>query len=126
MTITDLIIRVKNGYMAKKDSIVSPYSKYRESVLKKLKELRYIEDYSVEGDVIKTMTIQLKYDNGVPAITDIKIFSTSGRRWYTPYKQIRPVLGGMGKVILSSSKGIITDREAKKEQVGGELLFHVW
>lgn len=126
MPITDLIIRLKNGYMAKKESVIVPYSKFRESVLKKLKELDYIESYEIEGETIKEMTVQLKYIEGVPALTDVKIFSTPGRRWYTPYKEIRPVLGGMGRVIISSSKGILTDREAKQERVGGELLFHVW
>ncbi|CAN5121604.1 30S ribosomal protein S8 [soil metagenome] len=126
MSITDLVIRLKNGYMSKKESITVPYSKYRISVLQKLKELNYISSFDFEGDVIKIITVQLRYDHGEAAITDVKIFSKPGRRWYTPYKEIRPVLGGMGKVILSSSKGIITDKEAKKERVGGELLFHIW
>ncbi len=126
MSITDLIIRLKNGYMSRKDSVAAPYSKYGVSVLEKLQKLNYIESYEVEGELIKNVTVILKYNNGVPAITDVKIFSKPGRRWYTPYKEIRPVLGGMGKVILSSSKGIVTDKEAKKERVGGELLFHIW
>lgn len=128
MSITDLVIRLKNGYMSRKERITSPYSKYRISVLEKLKELNYIEKFEVEGEgeIIKTIVVDLKYDGGVPAITDVKIFSKPGRRWYVPYKEIRPVLGGMGKVILSSSKGILTDKEAKKERVGGELLFHIW
>ncbi len=126
MSITDLIIRLKNGYMSRKDSVTVPYSKYRESVLQKLQKLNYIESYDIEGEVIKNITVVLKYEQGIPAITDVKIFSKPGRRWYTPYKEIRPVLGGMGKVILSSSKGIVTDKEAKKEKVGGELLFQIW
>ena len=126
MSITDLVIRLKNGYMSRKERITVPYSKFRISVLEKLQELNYIEKFEVEGEVIKTIFVELKYDGGVPAITDVKIFSKPGRRWYVPYKEIRPVLGGMGKVILSSSKGILTDKEAKKERVGGELLFHIW
>lgn len=126
MSITDLVIRLKNGYMSRKERITVPYSKFRISVLEKLQELNYIEKFEVEGEVIKTIFVELKYDGGVPAITDVKIFSKPGRRWYVPYKEIRPVLGGMGKVILSSSKGILTDNEAKKERVGGELLFHIW
>lgn len=126
MSITDLVIRLKNGYMSRKDRITVPYSKYRISVLEKLQELNYIEKFEIEGEVIKTIYVDLKYDHGIPAITDVKIFSKPGRRWYVPYKEIRPVLGGMGKVILSSSKGILTDKEAKQERVGGELLFHIW
>lgn len=126
MSITDLVIRLKNGYMSRKERITVPYSKFRISVLEKLQSLNYIEKFEVEGEVIKTIYVDLKYDGGVPAITDVKIFSKPGRRWYVPYKEIKPVLGGMGKVILSSSKGILTDNEAKKERVGGELLFHIW
>lgn len=126
MSITDLVIRLKNGYMSRKERITVPYSKFRISVLEKLQALNYIEKFEVEGEVIKTIYVDLKYHGGVPAITDVKIFSKPGRRWYVPYKEIKPVLGGMGRVILSSSKGILTDNEAKKERVGGELLFHIW
>lgn len=126
MTVADLVIRIKNGYMAEKESIMVPFSKLNESILAKLKKLNYIGDYSVEGDVVKNVTVMLKYDDGVSAFTDVKIFSTPGRRWYTTYHEIKPVLGGLGQAIISSSKGILTGNEAKKERVGGELLFHIW
>jgi len=126
MSVIDLIIRIKNGYMAKREQVDSPYSKYRESVVRKLKELGYIEDYRIEGEIIRTIQIDLRYVDGTPAITDVKIFSTSGRRMYKPYSEIGSVKGGMGNALISSSKGIVTDREAKKQQVGGELLFHIW
>lgn len=124
--ITDLIIRVKNGYMSGRDSIESPYSKYREEVLKKLVSLGYIKEYSVSGEVIKTMTITLSYKDGVPALTEVKIFSTPGRRWYISTKELKPVLGGMGYSLLSTPQGILTHIEAKKLNVGGELLFNIW
>ncbi len=126
MSVIDLIIRIKNGYMAKREQIVSPYSKYRESVVRKLKELGYITDYTVEGEKIKHILVNLRYDEGVPALTDVRVFSTPGRRMYKPYKEVKSVKGGMGHAIISSSKGIVTDREAKKAQVGGELLFYIW
>jgi small subunit ribosomal protein S8 len=126
MPVIDLIIRIKNGYMARKDQVTAPFSKYRESVLVKLMSLGYISNYVVNGDVKKVITIDLNYDKGIPAVTDVKIFSTPGRRWYTPYKEVQSVKGGMGHAILSSSKGILTDKEAKKSQVGGELLFYIW
>lgn len=112
--------------MSKKESIESPYSKYREAVLKKLKALGYIEDYSIEGEIVKTMTVNLVYEEGVPALTDIKLFSKPGRRWYVTVKELKPVLGNMGYAFISTPKGILTNKEAKKEQVGGELLFHIW
>ncbi|MDP4010702.1 MAG: 30S ribosomal protein S8 [Candidatus Roizmanbacteria bacterium] len=126
MSVIDLIIRIKNGYMAKVEGVETPYSKYRESVLVKLKELKYIEDFQVSGDVLKNIHIDLRYIEGVPAMTDVKLFSKPGKRMYTPYKDIKRVKGGMGHAILSSSKGILTDRQAKKASVGGELLFHIW
>lgn len=126
MTVADLVIRIKNGYMADRETIIVPFSKFNISILEKLKQLKYIQDFTIEGETIKKITAILKYDDGVAAFTDVKIFSTPGRRWYTTYNEIKPVLGGMGQAIVSSSKGILTGKEAKKEKVGGELLFHIW
>jgi small subunit ribosomal protein S8 len=125
-SIIDLVIRIKNGYMAKKPVILSPHSKYKEAVLEKLKKLNFIEGYKVEGDIKKNITINLKYEEGVPAITDIKVFSKPGMRLYVSYKNLKPVLSGFGYSVLSTSKGIMTDREAKKAKLGGELLFSFW
>lgn len=124
--IIDLIIRIKNGYMSRRESIESPYSKFREAVLKKLQALEYIEDYTVEGEEVKTITINLKYEEGQPAVTDVQLFSKPGRRWYITVKELKPVVGGMGYAFISTPKGILTNIEAKKQQVGGELLFHIW
>jgi small subunit ribosomal protein S8 len=124
--ITDLIIRVKNGYMSGKESIESPYSTYREEVLKKLKALGYIKDYEVSGDVVKTMTINLLYKDGLPVLTQVKIFSSPGKKWYVSANELKPVLGGLGYSILSTPQGILTHVEAKKKKVGGELLFNIW
>jgi small subunit ribosomal protein S8 len=126
MSVADLVIRIKNGYMARKDVIVASYSKMNEAILTKLRKMEYIEDFTVEGDKVKEILVTLRYEDGVPSMTDVKIFSTPGRRWYTSYTEIRPVLGGMGQAVVSSSKGIITGFEARKEKVGGELLFHIW
>lgn len=124
--ITDLIIIIKNGYMSHKETVESPYSTYREAVLKKLKDLGYVESYTIEGDKVKRMYIKLKYEEMTPAVTDVKIFSTPGRRWYVSVKELRPVLGGLGYAIISTPKGILTNKEAKRMSVGGELLFHIW
>jgi small subunit ribosomal protein S8 len=124
--ITDLIIRVKNGYMSKKEVIESPHSVYREAVLKKLLKLGYVKSMHVEGEIIKKITITLKYESGVGALTDVKIFSKPGRRWYVTTSELKPVLGGLGCSILSTSKGIMTNKEAKKLSLGGELLFSIW
>lgn len=125
-SIIDLIIRIKNGYMAKKATIESPHSKYKEAILKKLLGLKFIQDYKIEGEIKKNMIINLKYEEGNPAITDIKVYSKPGMRLYISYKNLKPVLSGYGYSILSTSKGIMTDREAKKVKLGGELLFSFW
>ncbi|PIY72098.1 30S ribosomal protein S8 [Candidatus Roizmanbacteria bacterium CG_4_10_14_0_8_um_filter_33_9] len=124
--IVDIIIRIKNAYLTRNESVVSPYSKYRVSVLEKLKKLGYISDFSVSGDVKKTIYIQLKYTDGVPALTDVKIYSTSGNREYISYKDVKSVMSGMGYSIISTSHGILTNRELKKMKLGGELLFAIW
>lgn len=126
MSVADFIIQIKNGYMAKRETIELPYSKFNEALLTKLKKLQYVDGYDVEGDKVKRVTVYLKYDEEVPALTDVKIFSTPGRRWYLSYSDIRPVLGGLGKAIVSTPKGLLTGAEAKREKVGGELLFHIW
>ncbi len=125
-SIIDLIIRIKNGYMAKKETIESPYSKYREAVLKKLVSLKFIKGYEVKGEIKKNITIDLAYEEDKPAISDVKIYSKPGMRFYISYKNLKPVLSGFGYSILSTSKGIMTGREAKKAKLGGELLFSFW
>jgi small subunit ribosomal protein S8 len=124
--IVDLIIRIKNGYMTRNEFVYTPYSHFREEVVKKLKTLGYIKDYEVTGEKVKDMKIVLSYKEGIPAITDVKVFSTSGTRKYISYKDIKPVLSGMGKAFISTSKGIMTDVEIKKMKIGGELLFALW
>lgn len=125
-SIIDLVIRIKNGYMSKKPVIESPHSKYKEAILKKLTGLKFIESYVVEGDIKKNIRINLSYEEGKPAITDVKIYSKPGMRLYISYKNLKPVLSGFGYSVLSTSKGIMTDREAKKAKLGGELLFSFW
>lgn len=124
--IIDLIIRIKNGYLAKKEIIESPYSIFREEVLKKLVKLAYIDDYSIEGDKVKKIEIKLLFNEGVPALTDIKILSKPGKRWYMSFKDLKPVLNGLGYTILSTPRGILTNYEARKQKLGGELLFEIW
>src|SRR3989338_5929168 len=125
-SIIDLIIRVKNGYSARREHITSPHSNFREEVLKKLESLGYIKNYTVTGDVIKNIDVTLVYENGMPAVTNVKLFSKPGRRWYTTSKKIKSVLGGMGVGILSTPQGIMTNKEAKQKKIGGELLFEIW
>jgi len=124
--IVDIIIRIKNAYMTRNESVSAQYSVYKVSVLEKLKQLGYIADFSVSGDVKKIINIKLKYENSVPALTDVKIYSTSGNRTYVSYKDVKSVMSGMGYSLISTSRGIFTNREIKKMKLGGELLFAIW
>ncbi len=126
-SIIDLIIRIKNGYMSKRELVKSPYSKYKEELLKILEKIGYIDSYQIEEkNKIKQVLIKLSYPNGNPAITAVKILSRPGKREYIGYRQLKPVMGGLGRVIISSSAGIIDNFEAKKRRLGGELLFEIW
>lgn len=126
-SIIDLIIRIKNGYMAKRDAIVSPYSNYKGEILKKLLALKYIKGYKVEEkNSKKYVVIELLYKDEVPVLTDIELFSKPGQRIYVSYSELKNVMGGFGVSVLSTSKGILTNRQARKEMVGGELLFNIW
>src|SRR3989344_2506927 len=125
-SINDLIIRIKNGYMAQKEMIVIRHSKYAVEVLKKLKELKFITDYAIVGKKLKTIEVTLAYEKNESRFTDVEIFSRPGRRFYVSYKDLKPVLSGYGYSILSTPVGILTNREARAKKVGGELLFNIW
>ena len=112
--------------MTKNETLLVPHSSYKEAVLKKLQETKYIKSYSVEGDVIKTIEVELSYTKGVGALTDVKIVSKPGKREYVSYTDLKSVMNGMGISFLSIPKGILTNREARKEKIGGELLFLIW
>lgn len=112
--------------MSKRDSVTSPHSSYKEEIVKKLKSLNYIKDYTVTGEIIKSMNIDLVYEDNQPAFTDIKIYSKPGGRWYVSYKDLKSVVNDYGCSLISTPQGILTNKEAKKQKVGGELLFAVW
>ncbi|QQG44696.1 MAG: 30S ribosomal protein S8 [Candidatus Roizmanbacteria bacterium] len=124
--ITDLMIRIKNGYMAGRQTIDVPYSVFKENVIKKLIEMKYLKGYRVTGDKVKKMTIDLLYKDSEPALTDVKIYSKPGRRWYVSVKDIKPVLGGLGYSLISTPQGVMNNIEARNKKLGGELLFSFW
>lgn len=112
--------------MSKKEVIYSPYSKFRHEVLKKLKDLGYVEDFKVSEGEIKNIEIKLSYKKNETIFTDVKIFSKPGRRFYVSYKDLKPVMSGYGYSILSTPAGILTNKEARMKKMGGELLFQIW
>ncbi len=112
--------------MADKETIESPYSNFKETILVKLKSLKYIKDYTIEGKTKKTITIILAYEDGKTKFTDLTVISKPGQRVYVSYKDLKPVVSGFGYSILSTPNGIMTNIEARKNKVGGELLFNIW
>lgn len=123
----DLGIRIKNGYMAQRESIMVRFSKLNEAILLKLKELGYIESYEVQTeDKKQSIYVVLKYEDSIASFTDLKVQSTPGKREYVSYKELKPVLGGLGHALVSTPNGILTSMQAKKQKVGGELLFIIW
>jgi len=124
--IIDLIIRIKNAYMTRNESLTSTHSAYRIEVLKKLKDLGFVKDFTVSGEIKKKIDIKLQYHDGVAALTGVRIASTPGKREYVGVTELKPIVSGMGYAFLSTSKGIMTNKEAKKAKIGGELLFEIW
>jgi small subunit ribosomal protein S8 len=122
----DMIIRIKNSYLSRRESVTVNFSNLNHEILKKMKSLQLIKDFKIEGDKVKRIVISLNYIDRSPAITEVKIYSKPGRRWYCSYKEIKPVVGGLGFSFISTPKGILTDKEARRLKVGGELLFSVW
>ena len=128
--IADMLTRIRNANMVSLTEVDMPSSKLKVELAKLLKSEGYVEDYAVvekEGSNFKTLKISLKYDEkSKPVISNLKRVSRPGLRNYCKAKDIPQVLGGMGIAIISTSKGLLTDRKAKKENVGGEILCYVW
>jgi len=127
--ISELIINIKNASMVGQKEVIIAHSNLKEKILNLLKKEGYIEDFKIlKGDgVKKNLKITLAYsDNGDSKIKDLKRISKLSKRIYYGYKDILPVKYGHGIMVLSSSKGIITDKTARKEKLGGEALFKIW
>ncbi len=126
--IADMLTRIRNAAMASHETVDVPSSKLKVQLSKVLKEEGYISDYEVKKvgkfDVI---TITLKYDEKHnPVITKLERISKPGLRTYSKSKNLEKVLGGLGVAIVSTSKGLMTDRKARKENLGGEVLCYVY
>jgi small subunit ribosomal protein S8 len=122
--IADMLTRIRNAVRIERPIVEMPTSKMRRGIAQVLKDEGYIWDYK-EVDTVPARTLQLemKYGpNGERLITQIKRVSKPGRRVYSGYKELKPVLGGMGIQILSTPRGVISDRQARTQKVGGEVL----
>ncbi|MBQ3384108.1 MAG: 30S ribosomal protein S8 [Erysipelotrichaceae bacterium] len=125
--IADMLTRIRNAVQARHDSVVIPSSKEKLEIARILKEEGYITDYVVEGDSHKNIVVTLKYGkNDEKVITGLKRISKPGLRVYAQADKLPRVLNGLGIAILSTSHGVMTDKEAKAKHVGGEVLAYVW
>lgn len=120
--ISDMLTRIRNGQRANKVSVSMPSSKLKCSIATVLKEEGYIEGFSVSTDAKPVLNIELKYYAGRPVIEQIKRVSRPGLRIYKGVAEIPTVMNGLGVAIVSTSKGVMTDRKARANGVGGELL----
>lgn len=126
--IADMITRIRNAQMVKKQTIKVPFSKFKMEILKVLKRNGYIEDFTKIGREPKRMIeITLSYDeNNIPKITEIKKISKPSQRVYKKFKEIFPAKKGFGIYVVSTSQGVMTDKEAKAKKLGGEIILEVW
>ena len=120
--ISDMLTRIRNAQRASKVAVTMPSSKLKVAIAKVLKEEGYIEDFAVSADAKPVLEIQLKYYAGRPVIEQIKRVSRPGLRVYKGSDDIPTVMYGLGVAIVSTSKGVMTDRKARAAGIGGELL----
>ena len=126
-TIGDFLTSIRNASQANKATITVQWSRLREGVAKILVDAGYVASArKAEREGLPVLELTLKYVAGVPAITSIERVSTPGRRIYAGYSSVPKVIGGMGVSILTTSRGVMTDAEARRQKVGGELLAKVW
>ena len=125
--IADFLTRLRNAAGSHRGDVSAPYSRMKEEIARILKQEGYISEFEIDTEAKPAqIKVRMKFVNRIPALTGLKRVSKPGLRKYVGSGDIPRVLGGMGVAILSTSRGVITGREARKENVGGELLALVW
>jgi small subunit ribosomal protein S8 len=126
--IADMLTRIRNGVRARKERVEIPGSRLKTQIAELLKKEGFIRDYTVKSDGARsTLVVQLKYTpDGEPVIRHIERVSKPGRRIYAPVEELRPVKRGLGTAIVSTSQGLLPDRECRKRRIGGEVICIVW
>ena len=127
--IADMLTRIRNGLQAEHETVTIPASKMKVEIARILKQEGYINNYSVEGETAKekTITVELRYGpEKQKVITGLKRISKPGLRVYAKGDNVPRVLNGLGIAIISTSKGLMTDRDARKQNLGGEVVAYVW
>jgi len=124
--ISDMLTRIKNAYMARKQQVVLPSSKIKFTIANILKENGYVGDVKEEGDNKKELTIKLIYKDSKAVMSSVKRISKPGRRIYAKSEDLSRVLSGYGMSIVSTSSGIMTGKDAKKKKIGGEIICEIY
>lgn len=124
--LADMLTRIRNAQMAEKTVVSMPSSKLKAAVAKVLKDEGYIADFQISSEVKPQLSIELKYFEGKPVIEEVKRNSRPGLRQYKSVEQLPKVRGGLGVSIVSTNKGVMTDRAARAAGVGGEVLCTVF
>jgi len=126
--ISDMITRIRNAQMRSLSKVTIPGSKYRERILEVLKKEGYISDYKILSEETNKgkLHVDLKYNNGLPVIREINRVSKPGRRVYVKAETIPRIQNGLGLAIVSTSKGIMSDNEARNKKIGGEVICKVF
>ncbi|MCD7808180.1 MAG: 30S ribosomal protein S8 [Erysipelotrichaceae bacterium] len=125
--IADMLTRIRNANQQRHEEVVIPHSRLKVELAEILKNEGFIKDYRIEGEgVIKNIVITLKYKGNERVISGLKRVSKPGLRQYAKVDEIPKVLNGLGIVILSTSQGLMTDKEARAKHIGGEVLAYVW
>lgn len=121
-----MLNRIRNAGMALHPNVTMPHSKMKAAIAEVLKREGYISETSVSGDKKKNLTLSLKYQGRKPVIVGLEQVSSPGLRRYVSADEIPQVLGGMGVAVLTTSRGLMTGFQARRENLGGELLFYIW
>ena len=124
--ISDMLARIRNANRALLPAVEMPHSRIKESIAGILKREGYIADYAVEGKLPKTIKLRLKYQGKKSIIEGLRRVSTPGLRRYVGATEIPRVRGGLGVAVVSTSEGLLTDLQARKKKIGGELICYVW
>lgn len=121
-----MLTRLRNAGRALQPAVEVPHSRLKEGIARVLRQEGYIADFTVAGSPVKTLKLRLKYAGKKPVIEGLRRVSKPGRRHYVGAREIPRVLGGMGIAVLSTSEGIMTGEQARRKNLGGELLCLVW
>lgn len=125
--ITDMLNRIRNAQAVAKETVTIPFSNIKYEIAKILEKENFVGKVEKKGRKIKkTIEVVLKYEDKEPAILGLKRISKPGQRIYTGFNEIKKVKQGYGIAIISTPKGLMTDRKAKKDKIGGEIIAHIW